>query len=65
MKVQRSFLKFILRFIFLNLQIANRIKSATDDLHQIMTGVGISINLPKAPDVLMKSVAKFSSKNCL
>lgn len=38
---------------------------ARDDLHQIITGVGISINLPKAPDVLIKSVAILSNKNCL
>lgn len=65
MKVQRSFLELILRSIFLNLQNTYKIIRAKDDLHQIITGVGISINLPKAPDVLIKSVAKFSSKNCL
>lgn len=33
--------------------------------HQIVTGAGISMYLPKAPDVLIKKVAKVSSKTCL
>lgn len=65
MNVQRSFLEFILRLIFLNLQKAKSNTRANDDLHQIITGVGISINLPKAPDVLINSVARLSNKNCL
>jgi len=65
MNVQRSFRELILRLTFFNLQKMNRNMRARDDRHQTITGVGISINLPKAPEVLINSVAIFSSKNCL
>ena len=63
--VHKSFREFILRLIFLTLQKINKTMSAKDDLHHIITGVGISINLPKAPEVLIKSVAMLSNRNCL
>ena len=65
MNVQRSFFEFILRLIFLNLQKAKSNIKANEDLHQIITGVGISINLPNAPEVLINSVARLSNRNCL
>ena len=34
---------------------------AKNDLHHIVTGGGISMNLPKAPEVLIKKVASVSS----
>lgn len=33
-------------------------KKPKDDRHHIITGVGISIYLPNAPEVLIKSVAR-------
>ena len=63
--VQRSLRECILRLIFLILQKINKKIRARDDLHQTITGVGISINFPNAPDVLINSVAMLSNKNCL
>ena len=65
MNVQRSFRDRILRSTFFNLQKTKRIISARDDRHHTITGVGMSINLPNAPEVLMNKVAMFSKKNCL
>ena len=39
--------------------------AAKNALHQTVTGGGISINLPKAPEVLINKVAKTSSESCL
>ena len=60
--VEKSFFECILRLIFLNLQKMKRKTNPKDARHQIITGVGISINLPKAPEVLIKTVARSSVK---
>ena len=39
-------------------------KMANADLHQIVNGGGILMYLPKAPEVLMKIMAKLSSSRC-
>jgi hypothetical protein len=39
-------------------QNANKIIAAKIQRHQIITGVGISINLPKGPEVLINNVAR-------
>ena len=46
----------------LKTQKRNNIIVAKIERHQIITGVGISINLPKGPDVLRQTVAKISNK---
>jgi hypothetical protein len=55
--VNLSGLELILKLIFLNLQYINKKTAAKADLHQIITGIGISMYLPNAPDVLTKTVA--------
>jgi hypothetical protein len=60
--VEKSFFECILRLIFLNLQKMKRNRNPNEPRHQTVIGVGISINLPKTPEVLMKTVAKRSVK---
>lgn len=57
-KVSLSEPEYTLSLIFLYLQNRNKNTAAKAHLHQIRTGIGISIYLPNAPDVLMKIVAK-------
>ena len=38
-------------------------KKPKDDRHHIITGVGISIYFPSAPEVLIKSVARVNPNN--
>ena len=64
-KPPKSFFERMFNLMFLYLQYPNKISIAKMLRHQIVTGAGISMYLPKAPDVLIKKVAKVSSKTCL
>ena len=61
--VGKSFLDFGARRILTILEKIIRNTNANAQRHHTITGVGIAINLPKAPEVLINNVAKLSSNS--
>lgn len=59
--VGKSFLDLGAKRILTILENIYKNTNANAQRHQTITGVGIAINLPKAPEVLINNVAKLSS----
>lgn len=62
--VIKSLLLAIFKSIFLCQQKAPKITAAKKQRHQIVTGGGMEIYLPKTPEVLTSSTAMFNSVIC-